>query len=663
MPNNARAEVTDVTESFEMLAEKDNEENHIISAYDITIMNGSKEYQPQEGKPILVEIANTDIKKDNVSVLWHIKDDGTKEEIKDFTVKDGKVSFYAKGFSVYAVVEVPLPASSRMEQARQTSDLVSERGQEAGFYVYYGYGNYFTNKVKSANSNNAVNNGVIEVDTDIDKAAVWRFEEVVQSGNTYYKMYTYVEEVKKYIYSTHTNNDNNIGLTENAANADILEIASSNNNLNYPNSFYIKKYDTTKKYLQYSGSGHGIRYYDSSLSNGVVTNINMIIRFNFTDGTSLPSDYYRLNGKSYGLMNYMGLSLGNALMVPVEPDDNHIDLITMYVKEDTQVRTLHVSQDSDISMWTFQHVAGTVNQYKIYNEKDGVVRYMRFNEGQLQTTENFDEATDVEVVSNRSNKVRLTSEHYSISFHKDSSGLEKFILDETDANDNDQWLNLVTLSELTEDDYITYTADKVGVSDKVVTDGSSGILYTRVWNEEEKVYEFYALNYDGTLFPCYERSDHIMWLGHKTNILLWKFIEHYNYDGSKSYRYDLYSPYGNHYLSPQMEDEQIFSDTRAYINLPGRRDGEYYTPVIKWDEARYAYTGLKVVTVHDPVTGGEYKKVVTVPRNQADTFYFAITAFSIFLVNGQILIAQLTEPADKLTLKVCKVCAVPIIAQ
>ncbi len=349
----------------------------------------------------------------------------------------------------------------------------------------------------------------------------------------------------------------------------------------------------------------------------------MIIRFNFTDGTSLPSDYYRLNGKSYGLMNYMGLSLGNALMVPVEPDDNHIDLITMYVKEDTQVRTLHVSQDSDISMWTFQHVAGTVNQYKIYNEKDGVVRYMRFNEGQLQTTENFDEATDVEIVSNRSNKVRLTSEHYSISFHKDSSGLEKFILEETDANDNDQWLNLVTLSELTEDDYITYTADKVGVSDKVVTDGSSGILYTRVWNEEEKVYEFYALNYDGTLFPCYERSDHIMWLGHKTNILLWKFIEHYNYDGSKSYRYDLYSPYGNHYLSPQMEDEQIFSDTRAYINLPGRRDGEYYTTIIKWDEARYAYTGLKVVTVHDPVTGGEYKKVVTVPRNQADTFYFA----------------------------------------
>jgi len=114
-----------------------------------------------------------------------------------------------------------------------------------------------------------------------------------------------------------------------------------------------------------------------------------------------------------------------------------------------------------------------------------------------------------------------------------------------------------------------------------------------------------------------------MWLGHRTNILLWTLIEHYNTDGSRSYRYDLYSPYGNQYLSPQMEDEQIFSDTRAFINLPGRRDGAYYTPIIQWDEKQNAYTGLAVVTEPDPITGGEYKRVVPVARNQAATFYFA----------------------------------------
>ena len=558
-----------------------------------------------------------------MSVLWHIKDDGTKEEITDFTVKDGKVSFYATGFSVYAIVNVAVPASSRMEQAQSVSDLVSARGQETGFYVYYGYGNYFTNEMRSANSNGNANDGVIAVDTDIDMAAVWHFEAVEQGTDTYYKMYTYIDDVKKYIYSTHTNSDNNIGLTTDAAQADILEIASANNNQSYPNSFYIKKYDTADKYLQYSNGGKGIRYYSSTLTNGVVTNVNMIMRFNFADGMALPSDYYRLNGKSYGLMNYTGLTLGDALMIPVEQESNYLDLMTMFVKEDQQVKTLYVSQDSDISLWTFEHIANTVNSYYIFNTADNVTKYLRFVGTELQTTTDFNEATVIDVVSNRNNQVRLTADDYSISFHTDDDGNKRFILEENNAGDRDMWLNLVTVSELTEDSYITYTADKVGVSDKVVTDGSSGILYTRVWNEDDKAYDFYALNYDGTLFPCYERGDHIMWLGHRTNILLWTLIEHYNTDGSRSYRYDLYSPYGNHYLSPQMEDKQIFSDTRAFINLPGRRDGEYYTPIIQWDEKQNAYIGLAVVTEPDPVTGGEYKRVVPVPRNQAATFYFA----------------------------------------
>ncbi len=623
MPKKAKAEVTDVTESFDALAQQENTENHVLAAYDITIMNGNREYQPNENNPVLVEIANAEIKKENVSVLWHIKDDGTKEEITDFTAEDGKVRFYAKGFSVYAIVDVPLPASSKMDQATEVSELVSERGLRTGFYVYYGYGNYFTDTIISANSGGNVNDGVIAVDDDLEMAGVWYFEEVEKDGNTCYRMYTKIDDVRKYLYTTGTNQNNNVGLTEDVTRADILKIASANNHQNYPNSFCIKKYDTTDKYLQYSTGGHGIRYYSSSLNNGRVTNINMIIRFDFADAPALPRDYYRLNGKSYGLMNYTGLTMGDALMVPVEQESNYLDLMTMFVKEDTQVKTLYVSQDSDISLWTFQLLPNTVNQYYIFNEKDSVVRYLKFNGNQLETTTNFADATVIDVVSNRNNKVRLTAGDYSISFHADNDNHKKFILEETDANDKDQWLNLVTVSELTENDYVTYTAEKVGVSDASVTNGSSGILYTRVWNNENKAYDFYALNYDGTLFPCYERGDHIMWLGHKTNILLWTFTEHYNYDGSRSFRYDLYSPYGNHYLSPQVENEQIFSDTRAFINLPGRRDGEYYTSIIQWDEKQYAYTGLGVITVPDPVTGGEYKKVIPVSRNQASTFYFA----------------------------------------
>ena len=50
--------------------------------------------------------------------------------------------------------------------------------------------------------------------------------------------------------------------------------------------------------------------------------------------------------------------------------------------------------------------------------------------------------------------------------------------------------------------------------------------------------------------------------------------------------------------------------------MNGRRDGQYYSEIVAWDDANYAYVGLKV----DAETG----KVVSCPRSEADDFYFAI---------------------------------------
>ena len=96
MPENAAAEVVDVTDQ--------STEENVLAAYDISISDGEKEYQPGEEHPISVEIADSRITEDSVFELWHIRDDGVREQITDFTVEEGKVCFDATGFSIYEIV-------------------------------------------------------------------------------------------------------------------------------------------------------------------------------------------------------------------------------------------------------------------------------------------------------------------------------------------------------------------------------------------------------------------------------------------------------------------------------------------------------------------------------------------------------------------------------
>ena len=69
------------------------------------------------------------------------------------------------------------------------------------------------------------------------------------------------------------------------------------------------------------------------------------------------------------------------------------------------------------------------------------------------------------------------------------------------------------------------------------------IVYTRVWNDTAKEYEFYAIDHDGKLYPCYERGDHLTWVGTRINTLLWEFTEYKYDDGTPKYYYELYNPY------------------------------------------------------------------------------------------------------------------------
>ncbi|MBR2086695.1 MAG: hypothetical protein IJ906_06095 [Oscillospiraceae bacterium] len=66
MPDGAKAKAVDVSVDYEGMA-----------AYDITIKDGWKEYQPGEENPILVEITDPVITES--IELWHIHDDGSRE--------------------------------------------------------------------------------------------------------------------------------------------------------------------------------------------------------------------------------------------------------------------------------------------------------------------------------------------------------------------------------------------------------------------------------------------------------------------------------------------------------------------------------------------------------------------------------------------------------
>ena len=76
-----------------------------LCAYDISITdNSGAEFQPETDSPIRVKIQNPVIseavsQEQNLR-LWHIDDNGIREEIKDFRIKNDTVIFDAEGFSV-----------------------------------------------------------------------------------------------------------------------------------------------------------------------------------------------------------------------------------------------------------------------------------------------------------------------------------------------------------------------------------------------------------------------------------------------------------------------------------------------------------------------------------------------------------------------------------
>ena len=184
MPKDATADAVDVTDDYSGTKEGaalsgNNADASVIAAYDITIKDGKKEYQPDETRPIKVEISHPELSADRAVIIWHIKDDGSKERVNNYTLDDGKVTFDATGFSVYAIIDVNEPYE--FETASSVEQLTGSRASENGLCLYYGDGKYFMNTL---NGNDCLNET-----TDVEQAALWYFEQPDATKNEY-NLYT-----------------------------------------------------------------------------------------------------------------------------------------------------------------------------------------------------------------------------------------------------------------------------------------------------------------------------------------------------------------------------------------------------------------------------------------------------------------------------------------
>ncbi len=599
MPKNANATV---------IEENDNREVTLV-AYDITISDENGEYQPGEDRPIEVTIEDNRISTGLLLSLWHIKDDGSREEITEFTVEDGQIRFTANGFSVYEIVNDVVNG-----QASTYLQALIEKGEE-GFYasiiadvdgVPSGSNGpfYFTGgTVQNVRDNGRTGLQLTGQSSSTPQQAVQLyFEHEESSGETNPKFYIYIKganDEKKYVRMFRQSSFGN-------GRSAVDFVSQADRSL-----FTI---DVVNNQMRIHTTIENIEHYWVRNKTGSVA----LVGYAFVkDGTmawltlpGLNDDPYELDGVKYGLMSKPEGNAGYGLMADEDSARNAVEMPSVTVRSDGSREVVYVSEDCDISMWTF-HSKGN-DDYTLSANTGGATKYLKVNGNDVTITASETDASVFKVAADAKGRITLTTGGKNVYY---DAAAKKYVAGNATADA--KWLNFVAFSDVSDDEVITYSARKVGVSDTdYVPDGSQVIVYTRVWNEASKSYSFYAIDHDGTLYPCYERGDDIMWVGDKINTLLWNFTEYHYDDGTPNYYYELQNIYSDKYLAPRIVGNQVLSDNTIGINMPGRRDGEYYSTILAWDDPYYSYAGLKA--------DDSDSRIVSCPKAEADDFYFAV---------------------------------------
>ena len=564
---------------------------------DISIVdadNKETHYQPEAPVEVTIELLEMgESPEDAMLTVVHL---GEEAETMDADVDETSLNFMTDGFSIYTVVQGPEPIAPETENAKTLSDLFDQFAQD-GFYLSVYRSSidyYFTGEVK---------NGCLKETQNIAAATPFFLEQDEDDPSLCY-IYIKNGNEKRYLAQDAANNNgNNIKF---AAEGSLFAISEAGGG-----RFYIKHADSDR-WLQHSNGGNGIRFWTDNKNAA-----NSKVLFTYTSTTQLPADVYNLDGKTYGLLYYNNDGVYGYSLEAETKTQTKLNLQALAVRTNpmNRVEKLYVAKNSSISMWTFHNVREDV--YLISSEVNGETKYLRIENNALKLgTE--EEATEITVYPGTgefAGKVRLTWNDYAAYLYMKNGAGESFGAEKDNKTHANKYFYLVDLSELTDEDFVVYSARKVSVSDESVTNGSRVIIYTRFWDDAAKKYLFYAVDSDGSLVQCFESGDSINWIGMKLNTMLWNFTEYY-WEGTNepNYYYDLKNPYSGEFLAPQISDTEFLSDSPIGVNMDGRKYRDYYSTIIAWDDPHYAYAGLKV----------ENGRIVSCPFAEAGDFYFAI---------------------------------------
>ena len=637
IPENAELAVREITDAdtdeyYEKLSGIMDDSN-VESArfFDISLVVDGVECEPAEGTTVAVKIVLNEHFDGTVSVV-HLPDD-QEGGIVDTATKDSihgtEITFDADGFSAYAIVTGPEAVDvvnhwKRVSSIEQLVELGSPRGE--GLYFGHPYGYLFTDEEYTiSNSRTGIkktNDGGARIrNFTPDPAAVRYFVERQGSdpNSNQFKIYCLDSDGLTKKYLKRSGNDNKSLVFDSEGSVFTITVntdesyssLSDVNGTSYANTFDVK---CGNFYITVQGgkTGHAFASYNSK-------DHWMPMCFWYYD-TAAAQEPYGLDGKTYGLLNTKGGN-GGRLLQSTSSNDGCLDSlqISVVAKDGTgHSDKLYVSAELDATMWTFHWV--TEDYYNITDENG---KYLSISSEGLSMSDTPVAVRVVPGTDETTGQISLMNGTDMLTFSGSAS--TGFNINHA----NDRWLYLVEERDLTADYKKTYSARKISVSDPALESGEQVIVYTRRWeydaDKQQYGYKYYAIDHDGSLWPCYESGDCIQWTENMINTLLWDLTIYY-WEGETPEKehengyYELYNEYSQKYIAPRLSDGQILSDSKIGIQLDGRTKNRYYSTIVAWDDPSYTYASVITTDVED-IEAGSFDK--------AEDFYFAIIQDSV----------------------------------